>query len=108
MPVSIDDLDRLEHMLDIVVEMHNLFDISMEAAAGRFDRYAYRAACFVTGEMFSHTTLEEMALYIYYGKQRWQLKDEAHPMPDPHPQEVTREPFLLRVISAAIVPQTSL
>ena len=85
MPVSIDDLDRLEHMLDIVVEMHDLFGISMEEAAGRFDRYAQRAMRFVMGEMFSHATPEEMAVYIYYEKQRWELKDEAHPMPDPYP-----------------------
>ena len=52
MTLSVDDLERLEHILDIIVEMHDAFGISLEEAAGRFDRYARATMRFVKGEMF--------------------------------------------------------
>ena len=50
----LDDFDRVEHMVDIVVSMHESYGISLEEAAGHFDRYAQAAMRFVNGEMFTH------------------------------------------------------
>ncbi len=65
MTLSIDDLERLEHILDIVVEMHDAFGISLEEAAGRFDRYAQETMPFVKGDWFFHERCEELAGEIY-------------------------------------------
>lgn len=76
MILSIDNLERLEHILDIVVEMHDSFGISLEEAAGRFDRYARKAVRFAESEMFYHATAEELAGGIYYGFDEWREKGQ--------------------------------
>ena len=75
MTLSVDDLERLEHILDVVVEMHNAFGISLEEAAGRFDRYALKAMRFVKSDWFFHDGAEELAGEIYYGHDEW--RDQA-------------------------------
>ena len=72
MTLSVDDLERLEHILDIIVEMHDAFGISLEEAAGRFDRYARATMRFVKGAMFCCETPETLAGEIYYGAEEWQ------------------------------------
>ena len=73
------------HIADIVVSMHTSYGISLEEAAGRFDRYAQEAMRFVTGEMFFHATPDELAQFIYYGRQEWELRDWPLPPPLPYP-----------------------
>lgn len=81
----LDDFDRVEHMVDIVIEMHDTYGISLEEAAGRFDRYAQEAARFVKGEMFTHATPDEFAQYIYLGIWERQITDRPLPPPVPYP-----------------------
>ena len=69
--LSVDGLERLEHILDIIVEMHDAFGISLEEAAGRFDCYAQQCMRFVNGEMFFHATAEDLAGGIYFGFDEW-------------------------------------
>ena len=99
--LSVDDLERLEHMLDIVVEMHDAFGISLEEAARRFDRYAQGAKRFVNGDMFFHATAEELAGGIYFGfdewreqgqdpwrrlgPEEWARRGQNPPVPQPYP-----------------------
>ncbi len=85
MTMSLDDLDRLEHILDIIVAMHDSFGISLEESAGRFDRYAQKAYKFVTSELFCNKEADNLASQIYYGKQQWQLVDMVNPAPLPYP-----------------------
>jgi len=75
MTLSVDDLERLEHILDIAVEMHESFGISLEEAAGRFDRYAQEMTLFVKIDWFFHERSEELAGEIYYGRDEW--RDQA-------------------------------
>ncbi len=75
MLLSVEDLGRLEHMLDIVVEMHDAFGISLEEAAGRIDRYAQGAKRFVGSDWFFHDSAKEMAGEIYYGRD--ERRDQA-------------------------------
>ncbi len=67
-----DDLDRIEHLIETIAQMYMLFGISLEEAAGRFDRYAHRAIRFVKSEMFFHETPKELACMIYYGPDEWE------------------------------------
>ena len=84
--LSVDDLERLEHTLDIIVEMHDAFSISLEEAAGRFDRYVHRAMRFAESEMFFHATAEELAGGIYYGFDEWrERRGQNPPVPQPYP-----------------------
>lgn len=79
-----DNLDRLEYIVEIVIEMHQLFDISMEEAAGRFDRYAHEAMRFVKSDMFFHAEAEELAYWVYYGREEWEGKGRDA-TPEPYP-----------------------
>ena len=83
MNVSIDDLDRLEHILDIVIEMHDSYGIGIEEAAGRFDRYAQKAMRFIKSDMFFHASSEQLAQFIYYGT--WVREPIGQGLPTPVP-----------------------
>lgn len=85
MTLSIDDLDRLEHILDIVIEMHDFYGISLEEAAGRFDRYAQRTMRFVKGDMFFHASADQLARFIYCGKWAREVIGEWPETPVPYP-----------------------
>ncbi len=81
-----DDLDRVEHVVETIISMHTSYGISMEEAAGRFDRYAQEAMGFVKSEMFFHATPDELAQSIYYGKSEWELRNWwPPPQPLPYP-----------------------
>jgi len=80
-----DDRDRLEHILDIVVEMHEWYGISLEEAAGRFDRYAQETMGFVKSEMFFHASADQLARFIYYGKWAREPIEQGVPTPVPYP-----------------------
>lgn len=79
------DLDRVEHMIETIASMHTSYGISLEEAAGRFDRYAQRAMRFVKSEMFFHAMPDELGQLIYYGKQEWELRGWPPPPPTPYP-----------------------
>jgi len=81
----LDDFDRVEHMVDIVVSMHESYGISLEEAAGRFDRYSRYTMRFVKSEMFTHATPEQLAQQIYFGIRGRQLTDWLLLQPVPYP-----------------------
>ena len=83
--VSLYDLDRLEHILDIIVELHDACGISLEEAAGRFDRYAQDAMGFVKSDMFWHASSEQLAQFIYYGTWVREPIGQGRPTPVPYP-----------------------
>ena len=79
-----DDLDRMEHVVETITIMHMSYGITMEEAAGRFDRYAQKAMGFVKSEMFFHMTPDELAQWIYFGER--DLKNWwPPPQPLPYP-----------------------
>ena len=80
-----DDLDRVEYVVEIIAKMHEFFGISMEEAAGRFDRYAQNAMRFVKSEMFFHETPDEQAWFIYYGQSEWETRGVTPDAPVPYP-----------------------
>ena len=81
----LDDFERVEHMVDIVIEMHDTYGISLEEAAGRFDRHAQETAHFIKGEMFTDSTPDQFAQYIYLGVWGRQITDRPLPPPVPYP-----------------------
>ena len=93
MTLSVDNLERLEHILDIIIEMHDLFGISLEEAAGRFDQYAQTYKRFVTGWAFFHASIEDLACWVYYGIDEWQGELRFDPVRWLNPAERERNGY---------------
>ena len=84
MTLTIDDLERLEHILDIVVEMHDSFSIRLKEGAGRFDRDAQDRLVFVKSHWSFHDRSDDLAGEIYYGPEEWARRGQDPPMPQPY------------------------